>query len=212
MTLTFPIRVFYTSSLKEEAVELLANPDDGMTDYIASHTDSEGKVYFLANEYTGGESGNTTATFTPATGNGYYFITEDTPLYLDAECTQRARGPLSASMTYYYSHSWYELEGGSATRSSSVVSFPGSVAEGITGAITTDKSGYLIMRKGSRQLTRINELYTAKGSNPTATASSIIDRGGAVRRLTSSSATMAGSRSNSLHACDFQDGRHSRRL
>lgn len=175
VTLTFPIRVFYTSSLKEEAVELLANPDDGMTDYIASHTDSEGKVYFLANEYTGGESGNTTATFTPATGNGYYFITEDTPLYLDAECTQRARGPLSASMTYYYSHSWYELEGGSATRSSSVVSFPGSVAEGITGAITTDESGYLIMRKGSRQLTRINELYTAKGSNPTATASSIID-------------------------------------
>lgn len=175
VTLTFLIRVFYTSSLKEEAVELLANPDDGMTDYIASHTDSEGKVYFLANEYTGGESGNTTATFTPATGNGYYFITEDTPLYLDAECTQRARGPLSASMTYYYSHSWYELEGGSATRSSSVVSFPGSVAEGITGAITTDESGYLIMRKGSRQLTRINELYTAKGSNPTATASSIID-------------------------------------
>ena len=175
VTLTFPIRVFYTSSLKEEAVELLANPDDGMTDYIASHTDSEGKVYFLANEYTGGESGNTTATFTPATGNGYYFITEDTPLYLDAECTQRARGPLSASTTYYYSHSWYELEGGSATRSSSVVSFPGSVAEGITGAITTDESGYLIMRKGSRQLTRINELYTAKGSNPTATASTIID-------------------------------------
>ena len=175
VTLTFPIRVFYTSSLKEEAVELLANPDDGMKGYIASHTDSEGKVYFLANEYTGGESGNTTATFTPATGNGYYFITEDTPLYLDAECTQRARGPLSASMTYYYSHSWYELEGGSATRSSSVVSFPGSVAEGITGAITTDESGYLIMRKGSRQLTRINELYTAKGSNPTATASSIID-------------------------------------
>lgn len=175
VTLTFPIRVFYTSSLKEEAVELLANPDDGMTDYIASHTDSEGKVYFLANEYTGGESGNTTATFTPATGNGYYFITEDTPLYLDAECTQRARGPLSASTTYYYSHSWYELAGGSATRSSSVVSFPGSVAEGITGAITTDESGYLIMRKGSRQLTRINELYTAKGSNPTATASTIID-------------------------------------
>ena len=175
VTLTFPIRVFYTSSLKEEAVELFANPDDGMTDYIASHTDSEGKVYFLANEYTGGESGNTTATFTPATGNGYYFITEDTPLYLDAACTQRARGPLSASTTYYYSHSWYELEGGSATRSSSVVSFPGSVTEGITGAITTDESGYLIMRKGSRQLTRINELYTAKDSNPTATASTIID-------------------------------------
>ncbi len=175
VTLTFPIRVFYASSLKKEAIELLANPDDDMKNYIASHTDSDGKVYFLANEYTGGESGNTTASFTPATGNGYYFITEDTPLYLDAECTQRARGPLSASTTYYYSHSWYELEGGSATRSSSVVSFPGSVVEGITGGITTDESGYLIMRKGSRQLTRINELHTTKGNNTTHTASSIID-------------------------------------
>lgn len=175
VTLTFPIRVFYASSLKKEAVELLANPDDGMKSYIASHTDSEGKVYFLANEYTGGESGNTTATFTPATGNGYYFITEDTPLYLDAECTQRARGPLSASTTYYYSHSWYKLEGGSATKTSSVVSFPGSVVEGTTGGITTDESGYLIMRKGSRQLTRINELHTTKGKNATETASSIID-------------------------------------
>ncbi len=175
VTLTFPIRVFYTSSLKEEAVELLANPDDDMKGYIASHKDSEDKVYFLANEYTGEKSGDTTATFTPATGNGYYFITEDTPLYLDPECTQRARGPLSSSMTYYYSHSWYELEGGSATKTSGVVSFPGSVAEGITGAITTDESGYLILRKGSRQLTRINELYTAKDSNPTVTASTIID-------------------------------------
>ncbi|MEQ2637405.1 Spy0128 family protein [Paratractidigestivibacter faecalis] len=175
VTLAFPIRVFYTSSLKKEAVELLANPDDGMKGYIASHTDSDGKVYFLANEYTGGESGNTTASFIPATGNGYYFITEDTPLYLDAECTQRARGPLSASTTYYYSHSWYELEGGAATKTSGVVSFPGSVAEGITGAITTDESGYLILRKGSRRLSYINELHTAKGSNPTDTASSIID-------------------------------------
>lgn len=178
VTLAFPIRVFYTSSLKKEAVELLANPDDGMKGYIASHTDSEGKVYFLANKYnkyTDGESGNTTATFTPATGNGYYFITEDTPLYLDAACTQRARGPLSSSTTYYYSRSWYELEGSAATKTSGVVSFPGSIAEGITGAITTDESGYLILRKGSRRLSYINELHTAKGSNPTDTASSIID-------------------------------------
>ena len=175
VTLAFPIRVFYTSSLKKEAVELLANPDDDMKGYIASHTDSDGKVYFLANEYTGGESGNTTAAFTPATGNGYYFLTEDAPLYLDAACTQRARGPLSSSTTYYYSRSWYELEGGAATKTSGVVSFPGSVAEGITGAITTDESGYLILRKGSRRLSYINELHTAKGSNPTDTASSIID-------------------------------------
>ena len=177
VTLTFPIRVFYGSSLKEEAIDLLANPDEAMADYIASHADEEGKVYFLANAYSDsdGEDGNTTSAFTPATGNSYYYITEDTPLYLNAECTQRARGPLSGSATYYYKRSWYDIADEAATKSSSVVSFPGSVAEGVTGAIATDESGYLILRKGSRRLTYINELRTDKDSNATDTASTIIN-------------------------------------
>lgn len=176
VTLTFPIRVFYGSSLKEEAIDLLANPDEAMADYIASHTDEDGKVYFLANAYSGGVvDGDTTSAFTPATGNSYYYITEDTPLYRDAECTQRARGPLSSSATYYYKRSWYDIADGKATRASSVVSFPGSVAEGVTGAIATDESGYLILKKGSRRLTYINELRTDKDNNATATASTIIN-------------------------------------
>ena len=177
VTLTFPIRVFYGSSLKEEAIGLLANPDEAMADYIASHTDEEGKVYFLANAYSGDADGDgdTTSSFTPATGNSYYYITEDTPLYGDAECTQRARGPLSGSATYYYKRSWYNIAGGAATKSSSVVSFPGNVAEGVTGAIATDESGYLILRKGSRRLTYINELRTDKNPNATDTASTIIN-------------------------------------
>ena len=176
VTLTFPIRVFYGSSLKEEAIDLLANPDEAMADYVASHTDEDGKVYFLANAYSGGVvDGDTTSAFTPATGNGYYYITEDTPLYRDAECTQRARGPLSSSATYYYKRSWYDIADGKATRASSVVSFPGSVAEGVTGAIATDESGYLILKKGSRRLTYINEMHTDKDANATGTASSIIN-------------------------------------
>ena len=176
VTLTFPIRVFYGSSLKEEAIDLLANPDEVMADYVASHTDEDGKVYFLANAYSGGVvDGDTTSAFTPATGNGYYYITEDTPLYRDAECTQRARGPLSSSATYYYKRSWYDIADGKATRASSVVSFPGSVAEGVTGAIATDESGYLILKKGSRRLTYINEMHTDKDVNATGTASSIIN-------------------------------------
>lgn len=174
VTPTFPIRVFYGSSLKEEAIDLLANPDEAMANYIASHTE-DGKVYFLANAYSGGADGDTTSAFTPATGNRYYYITEDSPLYLDAECTQRARGPLSGSVTYYYESSWYDIADGKATRASSVVSFPGSVAEGVTGAIATDESGYLILKKGSRRLTYINELRTDKNSNDTDTASTIIN-------------------------------------
>ena len=174
VTLTFPIRVFYESSLKEEAIGLLANPDEAMADYIASHTE-DGKVYFLANAYSDGPDGDTTSSFTPATGNSYYYITEDTPLYIDAECTQRAPGSLDSSATYYYKRSWYDIAGGAAKKSSSVVSFPGSVAEGVTGAIATDESGYLILKKGSRRLTYINELKTSKGANATNTASTIIN-------------------------------------
>ena len=175
VTPTFPIRVFYGSSLKKEAIDLLANPDEAMANYIASHTDEDGKVYFLANAYSRGEDGDTTSAFTPATGNRYYYITEDAPLYLDAKCTRRARGPLSGSVTYYYESSWYDIADGKATRASSVVSFPGSVAEGVTGAIATDESGYLILKKGSRRLTYINELRTDKDNNATATASTIIN-------------------------------------
>ncbi len=175
VTLTFPIRVFYGSSLKDEAIDLLANPDEDMADYIANHTDEEGKVYFLANAYSGGADGDTTSAFTPATGNRYYYITEDSPLYLDAECTQRARGPLSSSATYYYEQSWYDIADGKATKASKVVSFPGSVAEGITGGIGTDESGYLVLKKGARRLTYINELRTDKNSNDTDTASTIIN-------------------------------------
>lgn len=175
VTLTFPIRVFYGSSLKEEAIDLLANPDEAMADYIASHTDEDGKVYFLANAYSGGVDGDTMSAFTPATGNRYYYITEDAPLYLDAECTQRARGPLSGSVTYYYESSWYDIADGKATKASSVVSFPGSVVEGITGGIGTDESGYLVLKKGARRLTYINELRTDKNSNATDTASTIIN-------------------------------------
>ena len=174
VTLTFPIRVFYESSLKEEAIDLLANPDRAMADYIASHTE-DGKVYFLANAYSDGPDGDTTSAFTPATGNSYYYITEDTPLYSDAKCTQRARGSLDSSATYYYKRSWYDIAGGTATKRSSVVSFPGSVAEGVTGGIAADESGNLILRKGSRRLTYINELKTSKGANATNTASTIIN-------------------------------------
>ena len=175
VTLTFPIRVFYGSSLKEEAIDLLANPDEAMADYIASHTDKERKVYFLANAYSDGADGDTMSAFTPATGNRYYYITEDAPLYLDAKCTQRARGPLSSSVTYYYERSWYDIADGKATKASKTVSFSGSVAEGITGGIGTDESGYLVLKKGARRLTYINELRTDKNPNATNTASTIIN-------------------------------------
>lgn len=172
VTLTFPIRVFFGSSLKAEVPGLLAHPDADMIDYISSHPSDDGTVSFLASKYSDGVDGDTTASFTPAVGNGYYYITEDSPLYADKACTIRARGPLDVAETYYYKCDFYKIENGTATLDSSVTEFKGGVAEGVTGAIGTDDAGYLILKKGSPRLTYIAELHSNKAQNTTETATS----------------------------------------
>lgn len=174
VTLTFPIRVFFGSSLKDGVPGLLAHPDADMSGYISSHTSDDGTVSFLASAYSNsnGTDGDTTASFTPAVGNGYYYITEDSPLYADKACTIRARGPLDAAETYYYKRDFYKIENDDATLDSSVAEFKGGVAEGVTGAIDTDDAGYLILKKGSPRLTYITELHSNKAQNITETATS----------------------------------------
>ena len=69
-TLTFPIRVFFGSSLKDKVADLLASPDADMSDYLARHTPAHGRVEFLANAWSGGDDGDACASFTPAASNG----------------------------------------------------------------------------------------------------------------------------------------------
>lgn len=67
VTNTYPIRIFFGVSLKENVAELLENPDKEMKAYLAEHTDADGKVNFYSNDFTkGAEMGNTTSSFVPA--------------------------------------------------------------------------------------------------------------------------------------------------
>ena len=84
--MTFPIRAFYGSSLKDGVAEALANSDSALAAYVASNS-ADGKVSFSANQWNGGVDGDTIADFTPSKGNSYYYITEDTPIYQDEACT-----------------------------------------------------------------------------------------------------------------------------
>ena len=173
--LTFPIRVFFGSSLKDGVTELLANPDDQMTDYIAGHTDTDGKVYFLANTWSDKPDGNAMASFTPARENSYYYITRDTPIYEDEALTQPAAYPLVKGKTYYYERTFWNISGTSASQDSRIVSFDSSVVENIDGYISDTGDGHAQFSQGTPRMTYITELHNDKSSNATKTAKRFIN-------------------------------------
>ena len=174
-TLTFPIRVFFGSSLKDEVANLLASPDADMTDYLANHTAADGRVEFLANAWSGDADGNACASFVPAASNGYYYIREDTPVYEDETLTARAAYPLQGGKTYYYGRTYWDLAGdGSAAQERFVASF--SLGDGGVGSyVGADASGKAYIKSGAPRFAYINELHTQKANNVTATAASFIN-------------------------------------
>ena len=172
--LTFPIRVFFESSVKPEAAAALANPDAALAAYVEANTTDNG-VAFYANKWNGWEDGDAAATFTPAKANSYYYMTEETPIYADEACTVPAKGALSADGTYYYKRSWYEIDNGKATPQSSVIQFSGNIPESWLGYIGTDASGNAVFKAGAPRFTYINELRTLKGSNLTKTAATVLN-------------------------------------
>lgn len=172
--MTFPIRVFFESSVKEGVESALANPDEALAAYVEANTIGD-DVAFYANKWNGGEDGDVTATFTPAKSNSYYYMTEETPIYTDEACKVPAKGPLSADGTYYYKRSWYKIDGGNATPQSGPIQFSGNIPESWLGYIGTDASGNAVFKPGTPRFTYINELRTPKASNPTTTAKTVLN-------------------------------------
>ena len=171
---TTPISVLYSSGVKPAALDLLENPDDAMKAYMANNTDATGKVNFYANKWTGKETGDAVATFEPATGNSYYYFTQDTPIYTDEACTTSAMSVESGS-TYYYKHNYYAMEDGKPVAKTEHVSFPGDAAEQVEGAIGKDSAGACYLKSGTPRLAYINELHKVKEENRTATATDVLN-------------------------------------
>lgn len=172
--LTFPIRVFFESSVKEDVESALANPDAALAAYIEANTIGDG-VAFYANKWSGGDDGDVLAAFTPAKSNSYYYMTEETPIYTDEACTVPAKGALNADGTYYYKRSWYDIGNGQAKPQSGAIQFPGNISESLFGYIGTDASGNAVFKPGTPRITYIDELRTPKDSNPTATATTVLN-------------------------------------
>lgn len=174
---TYPLRVFFTSSIKPDALALVANPDEAMEKYIAANTEN-GKVNFYANAFTPGAAlGDTVSHFNPSKGNAYYYFTSDTPIYSDEACTQPAtRGAIAAGGMHYYQNHFFAMgEGGASVSQTEVVSFPSGTAEQFSGALAYDASGNAYFKAGTARLTYIDELAKSKAENITGTATDVLN-------------------------------------
>lgn len=174
---TYPLRVFFTSSIKPDALALVANPDEAMAKYIEANTEN-GKVNFYANAFTPGAAlGDAVSHFNPSKGNAYYYFTSDTPIYADEACTQPAtRGAIEAGGTHYYQNHFFAMgEGGAAVSQTEVVSFPSGTAEQFSGALAYDASGNAYFKAGTARLTYIDELAKSKAENITSTATDVLN-------------------------------------
>lgn len=174
---TYPLRVFFTSSIKPDALALVANPDEAMAKYIADNT-KNGKVNFYANAFTPGAAlGDAVSHFNPSKGNAYYYFTSDTPIYSDEACTQPAtRGAIAAGGTHYYQNHFFAMgEGGKAVEKTEVISFPSGTAEQFSGALAYDASGNAYFKAGTARLTYIDELAKSKAENITGTATDVLN-------------------------------------
>ena len=174
---TYPLRVFFTSSIKPDALALVANPDEAMAKYIEANTEN-GKMNFYANAFTPGAAlGDAVSHFNPSKGNAYYYFTSDTPIYSDEACTQPAtRGAIAAGGTHYYQNHFFAMgEGGAAVSQTEVVSFPSGTAEQFSGALAYDASGNAYFKAGTARLTYIDELAKSKAENITGTATDVLN-------------------------------------
>ena len=171
----YPLRVFYTVGVKDNVLNALDEPStvEGLEDYIAANGAGDNDVEFYSNTFEAeAANGKTTATFTPATTNSFYYFTEPTQLYTDAQCTQPLQGGDLESVKnggpYYYERVWYE---GAQRKTESVMVESGS---DLLNHISQDEYSQWSIDAGTPRLTRAEEFVEAKDPNRTGTATNVI--------------------------------------
>ncbi|KOA51196.1 hypothetical protein BAAM0483_03310 [Bifidobacterium animalis subsp. animalis MCC 0483] len=164
---TNPMRLFYEVALKKGTIAKVAQPDEAMNDYIEQNTDSNGNVRFYTNAYDKGDAnGNTTAVFTPATTNDFYYFTQDTPLYNSRDLNDPAKS-IDARGTYYYQRTFY-------ANNAKHEQWIDVLGKNAVGKAVADADGNYYAPAGTTR-TGLSRLYTAaKTDNATGTATNAI--------------------------------------
>ena len=169
-----PLRLCYTVGLRDDVNRYsLAGVDQT---YVNANKTDDGTVLFYSNAFTKDNEGRikagATVKFTPAKDNPFYYIQENTPLYVGGNAGVIGQGGLTGELatvfdrdtTYYFPITYYE----GTTRVERVIARHGSQLEGHT---TTD-DGPLCIMKGEPRLGNLGDVTANKqqGDNPTETA------------------------------------------
>ena len=116
-----PISVIYSVGLKKDVRDQIASGsfnDAALADYVADNA-KNGKISFYSNKFDPNKKaadsqttiGSTTATFTPATSNNFYYHTENTLLYTKTdEDNYTPATVVNANEIYYYKLDYLQLE------------------------------------------------------------------------------------------------------
>ncbi len=136
-----PISVIYSVGLKKDARDQIASgsiTDATLAAYVAQNA-KDGKIDFYSNKFDSSKTttaadgtkrtiGLTTATFTPATSNSFYYHTEDTLLYTSKSGDTPAT-VVEPRQTYYYKLNYLQLDPGDRTQTVSKTDYvPVSIA------------------------------------------------------------------------------------
>ena len=194
---TYPIRIFYSVSLKKDVKDAMAagtSSDTELVNYVTDHTGDDGKVYFYTNLFDGTNggtdkegnpytAGNTTVSFKPAYTNSFYYYTEDTPIYTDPDCKIPATD-VQPKKSYYYDLTYYDTKkadaSGSLVPQHDHIEISIATKEEIDKVLKQNKKGeYYVLQKtlkGSYPQALDNQIG-GKEKNITNTASRRIDFG-----------------------------------
>lgn len=175
----YPVRLFYGVSLKDAAKTALGAASGDVYQGILNNikVSEDGTLDFYSNAFAqNAPNGLTTATFTPSEGNKFYYYTENTPLYVDANCITRATSSNIGSVEkVYYADTYWQTANGTTSETTTGV----AILRGGTefSKIQYDGQGQAYMPAHTERTDRPNTLVADKevfGGNVTGTASSVL--------------------------------------
>lgn len=189
-----PLVAFYGVSVKDGVAAKLAQPDDDMREYIASHTDkASGKVLFYSNNFTGGSKnakgqtlGDTIAEFEPSGSNNYYFTANEVQLYTNEECSDAAKASNvnpGQPQRYWFKTTYYQIAGDN-THKTSLKGTAEPVEKKIDVTVDlsldpnswrSDDNGNIWVKTGQQRASIVNDFNIAKDHQVAKTADMAID-------------------------------------
>lgn len=171
----YPARILYTVGAREGVnLETLKGVSD---DYISANMTEDGQyVNFYSNKYSGKTQndktvGDAKVTFTAAETNPFFYVQEDTPLYMAENTNSPATSVQNDDTLYYFQITYYEGN----EEKTEWVSRPGSTfyVNGSSENTLTNVDGQANIKQGAPRLGYLDDFMQSKGENTTNTAEQV---------------------------------------